>query len=762
MTGLAAAPEPERAPAVRREWRCLLVDVGVIVCAAAVRVGVERLRGLEHAGGDLGTLFMPNLAWWWSAVRGLGGWNPWIFGGYPGNADPQIGQLHPFGLLYAVAPPLAAATLDGVLSPAAAGVGMLLYLRAIGCSRTGRLVGALSFALGGFIAAQASHPAHTRAALAVPWALAAIESLGGWALVAGLGCATAAIVVGGHPQVIVYALAIVVAYAVWLGRPHVHGRAPAIVAAVVLGSAVGAGMWLPAAGLIRQSTYGVDAVAEASGPGDMPGRLTAVHAAGLVVPYAPGGAAGAPYGPSRENLVCSVTECGGYPGMLVWLALLAGAPTLVRDRRGRFWLVVGVAGVVLASGVLGVMPPVREVRAPARTLLLFDVAAAAAAGIALGWPRAGVGPTPRAWAIAAAMLAVLVGWASVQDPVARRAAIASAVVLASTTAVVLATRTGSRQPGRWLVAVAALDLLVFSASVPIGVPPSTLGGMRAMLDFIAARDDRDPLDRALILPFFAGANWGSVRRVPLLQGYNALVPHAVASLLGYDPALRAIEVGWVMDGRLAAAENHALDLLRCRHVLTLAWAKNDAAWQAFATAAGGDGARWERDAHDGPSGARVYRNRRARPVAWLVDRVRVVPGNEALAIVRGSDATFDPRSEALVDAPVAGLVAGGDQAPVRVVAYADDTIALAAEAAAPSLLVTSELAYPGWTVAIDGRPAPILTVNAAFRGVAMPAGRHDVVFRYRPIVAKVGLAITALAAAALAAAAVRARQRRTG
>lgn len=126
----------------------------------------------------------------------------------------------------------------------------------------------------------------------------------------------------------------------------------------------------------------------------------------------------------------------------------------------------------------------------------------------------------------------------------------------------------------------------------------------------------------------------------------------------------------------------------------------------------------------------VYENPGALPRFFLANRVRRAAGmEEALALLRSPD--FDPRAEAVVEAPVelAGAASPGN---VRVLEYGARGFTLQIDTPAPAFLVTSETAYPGWHAWIDGQArAPVLT-NVAFRGLAVPAGRHVVKMRYDP------------------------------
>jgi hypothetical protein len=57
----------------------------------------------------------------------------------------------------------------------------------------------------------------------------------------------------------------------------------------------------------------------------------------------------------------------------------------------------------------------------------------------------------------------------------------------------------------------------------------------------------------------------------------------------------------------------------------------------------------------------------------------------------------------------------------------------------PGTLVLSEINYPGWTAAIDGRRVPVRTAGTIFRAVELEAGDHQVLFRFRPLSVYAGI-----------------------
>ena len=55
------------------------------------------------------------------------------------------------------------------------------------------------------------------------------------------------------------------------------------------------------------------------------------------------------------------------------------------------------------------------------------------------------------------------------------------------------------------------------------------------------------------------------------------------------------------------------------------------------------------------------------------------------------------------------------------------------QAPEPGLLVLTEMAYPQWTVRLNGNESSILRVAKLFRGVLLQRGRNEIIFEYRPV-----------------------------
>jgi hypothetical protein len=99
---------------------------------------------------------------------------------------------------------------------------------------------------------------------------------------------------------------------------------------------------------------------------------------------------------------------------------------------------------------------------------------------------------------------------------------------------------------------------------------------------------------------------------------------------------------------------------------------------------------------------------------------------------------FDGTAVAITERPVEGVPHGGagaDPEPpgrARIVTYENERVVVDAEPARRSLLVLTDVHFPGWEVRVDGREQPLERVDYLLRGVALDPGRHEVEFLYRP------------------------------
>ena len=148
---------------------------------------------------------------------------------------------------------------------------------------------------------------------------------------------------------------------------------------------------------------------------------------------------------------------------------------------------------------------------------------------------------------------------------------------------------------------------------------------------------------------------------------------------------------------------------------------------------------------------RIYENLRALPRVWLVPRARAAWEGDQLKMIRGEIAGFDPRDAALVDPATAERLdpalrrpepSAADPGAATLLDRRPTRMRVATDAREASILVFSEIDYPGWRALVDGREADLLRVDYRLRGVALPPGTHQVELVYRPRSFLLGAAIS--------------------
>jgi hypothetical protein len=105
---------------------------------------------------------------------------------------------------------------------------------------------------------------------------------------------------------------------------------------------------------------------------------------------------------------------------------------------------------------------------------------------------------------------------------------------------------------------------------------------------------------------------------------------------------------------------------------------------------------------------------------------------------------------AIVEEPVGPLAKPATPPIVQVARREQTRVEVDVQTAGDGLLVLADPWYPQWKVTVDGRPAELLRVDHAFRGVRVAAGSHRVVFTYQDRALQVGLVVSAVSVLGLA------------
>jgi hypothetical protein len=120
--------------------------------------------------------------------------------------------------------------------------------------------------------------------------------------------------------------------------------------------------------------------------------------------------------------------------------------------------------------------------------------------------------------------------------------------------------------------------------------------------------------------------------------------------------------------------------------------------------------------------------------AWFVSAIKYVNNaNEEMSALDN----FNPKDTVIIDKREQSKILyqpkRDSAAHIDLVANNNDKLSYKSSSSGDGLAVFSEIYYPdGWKAFIDGKEANIIKVNYLLRGLSVPAGQHNIEFRFEP------------------------------
>jgi hypothetical protein len=715
-------------------------------------------------------------------------WNPHQFAGAPLFANAECALAFPPNLLRLALPPGAAALPIAFVLVLAAGLFTSLLARRVGLGFWPAALAGIAFSLAPWLHVNLLLPLSSVAAL-LPmsaWAADVLAESPSRRAAAGLAGALALQQLGGHPETALHCAGFTTVWFLFRSWPALRDRARRAAASrglVLFGLAGVVALLVAGVQLVPFVEYLRESATwrsrSASPPNASFPALIGWQLVTLFVPDAFGH-------PMRET----------FWGKFAWtsLVLYAGIPTIAlailgawrggARRTARFLLAVAAVAGVVALRIPGVVDvvaaiPVLGVANNARLTSIVQFAVALAAGIGLD---ALLRATPderrglRRAAVVVALALVLACGASLALVVAPLREHGGLAAIGSSLGAFAALAAGFAalpflRPGVAAVAACALvaaDLLAFALPLHPALEPALRYPTTPAIEFLRSRPEPfriAGLGRAL------HPNLATEYGIDDVRGCDALTPwrydllmrridpaHGDALAKRLSPGAHAAVVEWLTSGDATVLGRFAPPLERERvRRLRDDWLESSLSPEAFLRGrARGVAHRILVEDVDSPiydllgvryvvaprgtspprrcrplwSGeVEIFENPLAMPRAFLVGEVEVA-GSAAGALDRLVDASFDFRSRAVLEeAPDLPPRAAG---AATIVASRADEIVVDTDAPDASLLVVTESRLPGVVAECDGRPVRVLDADVAFRGVALPPGRHRVRVCYRP------------------------------
>jgi hypothetical protein len=232
-------------------------------------------------------------------------------------------------------------------------------------------------------------------------------------------------------------------------------------------------------------------------------------------------------------------------------------------------------------------------------------------------------------------------------------------------------------------------------------------------------------DNSVFRFYPAGELFGELRW--LAQGFQSLGGYHAAKPRFYQDFIEATGLQ-----RATAANfpgHHLIDMVNAKYVITFA-SLPDTEWvvrRQFQVNVGG-----------APQVLSIYENPTVLPRAYLVGEyeIETEPVAALMRLRTGSEANgqgFDPHRRVLLIETPEIIPQPDSTASAQLKTYDFHYIAIETKSQFPQILVLSDNYYPepaGWQAYIDNQPVKTYRANYCFRAVGVPAGVHQIEFRF--------------------------------
>jgi hypothetical protein len=278
-----------------------------------------------------------------------------------------------------------------------------------------------------------------------------------------------------------------------------------------------------------------------------------------------------------------------------------------------------------------------------------------------------------------------------------------------------------------ILLVVSFDLLYFGMKYNPMTPKEWLFPQTPSLNFLTAKLKEESPFRIVAFHDILPSNTNLVYRLQSVEGYESL--HS-ARYHDFMRGLVSRDVGhnWI-DIINIKANRKLLDLLNAKYVLSKYKLPGKDLKLVY------------------DKEIKIYQDLQALPRAWIVPEVKILKTKEEIFKELISP-EFDPWKTVILEEEIKMQKTKEKEKikesfPIpKIVKYQPEKVIIETTLAKDGFLVLSDSYYPGWKVFVDGKEDKILKANYIMRAVKLNKGHHKIEFIYDPLSFKLGLIIS--------------------